>query len=345
MAATEAPSQRRLREARASGNVPRSRQLAAASVLLVGWGALVLQIPVIVAELGGLARVSFAAASAPSTPEVAGEVLWHGLGSVGWSLLPPLAVLWIATAVVGFLQVGPVLTGQALRPDASRLSPSANLQRVLKQTDPTDLVLQAVRIAALMGLVLHYTITVVPRIFVVAPGSLTGALLSGGDIVFGLAWRLALAMFLLGVLDYAWQRTRWLRSLNMTRREKELERREDEVDPRLRREMARQQAPGARQGGLDAVGQATLVATDGVSRAVALRYHAGTDSTPVVIARGEGRLGLAILASARRQELSELVDPELTRSLWAMELDEAIAPRLFTSVAKVFVDLGLDDPS
>lgn len=337
LSASLPPTARRIREARRDGNVPRSRQLATASVLLVGWGALALQIPVLVADLGHLAQLSFAMAATPTSATSAGALLWQGLGDVGMTLVAPLGVLWVATALIGMLQVGPTFTGRPLRPDPSRLDPARNLQAIARAAHPADLLLQTVRVATILGLTLHYLIAVAPRVIAVTPETLGGGVMVVGDLVFGLGWRLALAMFLLGLADYAWQRTRWFHALHMTRHELDQERRDAEGDPVVRRERDRLRHTDGAQGGLETLAESTLTLSDGASRLIALRWREGTAEAPRVCARGQDTLAATLLAEARRLGRPVVVHRPLTTSLWAVRLGDPIPPSLFAEVARLLV--------
>lgn len=339
------PTPMRLERARRDGNVPRSRHLATASVLLVGWGALTLQIPVVVANIGQLAQLSFATAASKPTAQAAGALLWRGIGEIGWSLLPALGVLWIATAVVGLVQVGPTWTWRPLRPDADRLLPSHYLDRLRQSNHPAELILQTVRVAALSGLSLHYLIAVAPRLLAVTPDTLSASLLTALDLAFGFGWRLALAMFLLGLIDYAWQRTRWLRALSMTRQELDDERRQTEGDPLLRLERRRVQRDAREQGSVESLAAATVVIVDGEGRLIALRWRPGEDEAPVVLGRAEGALAAAMADEARRLQRPTALRPSLLSSLMPLRLGEPVPRALYDEVARLLHELNAAPPA
>jgi len=120
---TEQPTPRRVRRARAAGQVARSGLLTSAVVLLVGALALGLSGPQLVATLLTLTAETFASAGSgdPSSPA---DTLAMGL-VVGLRSLAPLLVTVFAAAVLASLaQVGPLFAAGAVRPDMKRLSPS-----------------------------------------------------------------------------------------------------------------------------------------------------------------------------------------------------------------------------
>ncbi|MHC4894060.1 MAG: EscU/YscU/HrcU family type III secretion system export apparatus switch protein [Planctomycetota bacterium] len=73
-------------------------------------------------------------------------------------------------------------------------------------------------------------------------------------------------------------------------------------------------------------------------RAVALRYG-GVESTPEVVAKGEGDLADRILAAAREAGIPIEEDPDLVELLAACEIGEEVPVELWTAVAEILVHL------
>lgn len=67
--------------------------------------------------------------------------------------------------------------------------------------------------------------------------------------------------------------------------------------------------------------------------AVALAY--GERATPVVTARGQGEVAERIIAEARRQGVHVAQDPALLAMLSRVDIDQAIPPEAYTTVAVV----------
>jgi flagellar biosynthesis protein len=70
-------------------------------------------------------------------------------------------------------------------------------------------------------------------------------------------------------------------------------------------------------------------------QAVALRYDAGADQAPQVVAKGQGLLAEAIVARAREAGVYVHESPQLVQLLMAVDLDAQIPPALYTAVAEL----------
>jgi len=70
-------------------------------------------------------------------------------------------------------------------------------------------------------------------------------------------------------------------------------------------------------------------------QAAALRYEAGADSAPRVVARGRGALAEEIIRRARESGVPIHESPVLAAALTQFELDQQIPPALYVAIAEV----------
>lgn len=70
-------------------------------------------------------------------------------------------------------------------------------------------------------------------------------------------------------------------------------------------------------------------------KAVALRYHSGEDSAPVVIAKGAGTIAERIMELARKHDIPLYQDPDLVTVLTTIDLGNAIPPEMYQAVAEI----------
>src|SRR6185369_3148219 len=94
------------------------------------------------------------------------------------------------------------------------------------------------------------------------------------------------ALSVLAAFDYAWQRRQHHQSLRMTKAEVKDERRQAEGDPQMKQRVKRAYQQIAKRRMLDEVPRATVVVTNPVHLAVALRYAPGESGAPLVVAKG-----------------------------------------------------------
>ena len=70
-------------------------------------------------------------------------------------------------------------------------------------------------------------------------------------------------------------------------------------------------------------------------KAVALKYRPEENVAPTVIAKGEGFVAAAIKAKAKRYGIPIHRDDDLIELLAQVEIDRAIPPELYASVAEI----------
>lgn len=288
------PSVRKRQEAREQGRVARSGDLAGAAVLLGGC---------VLLRFGG-ARIAAALeelASGTLRGLGAADGAWgHGpaLARVGLELAPvALGIAGIAVAI-NALQVGLVLTGAPLAPDASRLDPVAGLGRVLSARGAlrgVAALLKGAAIAAVLVLSLRSELARLPGL---AEARVTEVAAAWAALLASVGLKGAAALLVLGILDYGYQRWQFERDLSMTREEAVEELKLLEGDPQVRERRRRARRQTAVQGMVAAVGQATAVLTAPDGTAVALRVVDDAGAL-CLAAKGSGLLCERILAQAR----------------------------------------------
>ena len=68
-------------------------------------------------------------------------------------------------------------------------------------------------------------------------------------------------------------------------------------------------------------------------KAIALEY--GRNATPIVTAKAEDEMAMAMIAAAREQGVFITEDPELLALLSRLQVDQAIPPELYTAVSVI----------
>jgi flagellar biosynthesis protein FlhB len=305
------PSAKRLREARAEGNVAYSPLLAAAAALAAGTLALALTARAATGRVTALARHAWGRAASVHASEPLREAIREPIREIvpmlSAILLPILLAIGSAALLAGLAQTRGLFAWRALgRP-----------RRDGNGDGDEALPLVAWATALLLALVL-----VVPLRAVLVAGArattLDGAVAAALHGLAALAPRALVVLALAGLGDFAWRRARLMQALAMTRAERERERREEEGDPRLRAEQRRRQRAVMRDSLVDDVARAQVVLlAEGL--AVALHEVDGTARIAASVAgagAGDERLRAQRLSAiARRLGLPLRLDDALVEAL------------------------------
>src|SRR5207253_3172285 len=199
-----------------------------------------------------------------------------------------LAPFCLAAAVVGagavVAQVGWSVNPGLLLPDPGRINPSNGLKRIFSANGAMNLV-KAVAKIAVVATVAYRVLLRTGAEAIGASGMMPAELLGfTGAGLRRLFLTMAVALAVLGGLDYLWQRRRHEQSLKMSRHEVKEEHKETEGNPQVKTRFRRAHREIARRRMLTEVKRADVVLTNPVHVAVALRYRASETAAPHVLA-------------------------------------------------------------
>jgi len=334
---TEEATPRKLEEARRRGDVAKSHDVPQFASLAGASAA--------VAICGGWMARNMANELAPfiAHPDAFtladGGAVEVGKKAVMTALPLMLAVFGAASAagVAGNLvQTGFLFSPSKLAPDLSRLSLADGFGRLFGVDGLVQFGKSLVKIG-LTGFVAWLVLKPHLREFETLPTLEPMAILP-------LSIRLmrALIMAVLGlmgagaVIDWVWQRQRFLQRMRMSKEEVKEDFRQTEGDPHVRARLRQIRLERSRRRMMQAVPTATVVVMNPTHYAVALRYVQGETAAPQCVAKGIDSLALKIREVAEEHKVAVVEDPPLARALYAtVEVDQTIPREHYEAVAKV----------
>lgn len=334
---TEPATQRRKDEARREGRVARSVELTSAITLLAALAALAGFGPALLENLLGLVRGLILESSKPAA--TSGEIygLFRVLSvRVGLLLLPLLLCVAAVGVSANLAQVGFLFTTKTLMPRWQLLDPIQGLRRLWSIRGLVELGKALLKVLIIGGVAYGTVVADMAQLLPLAGTDGRTLLLAVGSSTLRLGTRVGLALLGLAVLDYAYQRWEWERSLRMTRREVEEEQKEMEGDPRLKSRIRALQRERARRRMILDVKKADVVITNPIHVAVALQYDRGRMAAPIVLAKGLRKIAERIKQEARDHRIPIIEDPPLARVLHkTATIGKPIPADLYRAVAQV----------
>jgi|DewCreStandDraft_5_1066085.scaffolds.fasta_scaffold01062_17 flagellar biosynthetic protein FlhB len=335
---TEQATPKRRQEARKRGYIPRSAELTTSLSLLGGLLALAAFGPATMRELLAYLQGFLLDLRAERLSEQG--VALQAFAVVGRAAAPLVAGSLIAGVVASVGQAGFLLTSRPIEPRLERINPIAGFGRLFSFRSVIELGKAFLKVAvigwvALSGL--RAGLSLLPGLLQLPAGALISV--AGGEIL-RLAIRLGVALLVVGALDFLYQRYDWERNLRMTKQELREEIRETEGDPLVRAQIKARQRALARQRMLRAVPKATVVVTNPVHIAVALRYEPTEMAAPVVVAKGARLMAERIKELARRHGVPVVENPPLAQALYrAVPVGHPIPASLYRAVAEILAML------
>lgn len=329
------PTQKKLEDARARGDVARSADLTAAAAsaglliaaLVLGRAALLGFGEGAQAFLERAGETGFASAGG-------GSDLGRWLAPIVLPVVPFFVLPGLAAGLALLGQRAIVFSGGKLRPQLSRLDPVRNAGHKFGRAGLVEFARSAVKFALVGGLLGGFLIGRLPQaIEAIALGEAqVGALTFRFFTDFlGLVTVVSLA---LGALDYLWQRAEHLRRNRMTRQEVMEEFRDSEGDPHLKGARRQRAQEIAMNRMLADVPKADVVVVNPTHYAVALKWSRASGRAPVCVAKGVDAVAARIREAASVAGVPIRSDPPTARALYAaIEIGGEIAPEHYAPVA------------
>ena len=333
---TEKATPKRRQKAREEGSVPRSNDFDGAVLL---WGNYFLFLGLGGATLALLVKqvAHFLMLAQPGALSEAGRVtlLMDVVSVLGRLLLPFLGLNLLVALATGFGQRGFTFSAKPLQPKFDRLNPAQGFKRIFSTKAVVDLFKSLAKFALLAWVAWA---VLEPRIPVLM-GTLKLSLPQAMDIfqsaLFALYRNVMLAMLILALADFAWQRSSWEKSIRMTKQEVKDEAKDSEGNPEIKMKQKSIMQAAARRRMLAEVPKATVIVTNPTHVAIALRYDKDM-AAPICVAKGLDHLALKIRERARETGVPTLERPELARALYrVVEVDKPIPHDLYQAVAQV----------
>ncbi len=337
---TEEPTQQRLQKAAEDGQLLTSKEVTVFTTLAMGLLLYLGLSPFFDIGLGAWASL-FVIDSSESLDTLGLAKVRYGFWLVILVTIifgTPLMIITVLTqAAVGGLN----FSNKAYSFKPNKINPISGLKRIFSVKGLVELGKAVLKVVLLFSIGALVILQQLPTIIQLSLSSLGRGLGRVGELFPYLVGALLIALLIIGVIDYAWQRHSYKKSLMMTLNEVKEESKQTHGSPEVRAKIRRMQMQKSQEyafqrDALDNVASATAVITNPTHFAVALKYTAGQAGAPEVVAMGRGPLAQQIIDRAKDSKITTLRIPMLARALYfTSEIGGEIAEGLYNAVAVI----------
>lgn len=341
---TEDPSEYKLRKARdEEGRVPKSNELAASVVMLVGVLMLVALGGFVLRTCSELMVFFFTrAADFSAAPGGFYIVLAQALAK----LVLPLAAAGVVAAVLANLvqNKGFIFTFKPITPQFSKITPKVGqyLKKTLFSFEGGFNVLKSF-VKVVVVAAIAYAIINADRKDFLKFLFVPDIRLAVGRVAWSAAKILvasSVLFILIAVGDYFVQKKQFIESMKMTKQEVKQEFKEMEGDPEVKAHLDRAQRDLLSRNMPRMVAESDVVIANPTHFAVALKYDPMVAEAPQVTAKGVDALALRIRAIARENEVPVVENRPLARSLYAgCEVGDMIPVEFISAIATIYTQI------
>jgi flagellar biosynthetic protein FlhB len=334
---TEEPSQKRLEDARARGQVPRSRELTNFATMIGGSATLV--------AIGGSLSSRMSQMMRQGLSIDAGQLrdpdsMFASLGQACISaitlLLPVFGALIALVLLAAVALGGWNFSAQAMVPDFTRLSPLAGMKRLFGLRGASELGKALLKCAVVGGVCAAIVSALFGDVLALAHMETRAAIGRGAGLVsWAFVW-LCASMALVAMVDVPLQLFQFKSALRMTRQEVRDEAKESDGRPETKQRIRQLQQVIARRRMMHKVPTADVVLVNPTHFAVALKYDPKMMRAPRVVAKGADLVAQNIRRIAVEHRVPVFESPKLTRALYrSTDLNKEIPAGLYVAVAQV----------
>ncbi len=332
---TEQPTQKRLRDSRQKGQVAKSQDVTTAVLMAAMFATVAVTWDWFLREVKDLILLPTAFYTQPF-PEAFQAVAYGVLVKAILLSLPVVLVGFLAGFGGSFLQVGPLLSFEPIKPELKKLNPLEKAKQIFSVKNGIEFLKSAVKvlvIGVIVTLIVKNSINGLTRL---PYGGEAALLASIGPVMKALAINVILAYIAIAGFDYFFQKFQHIKQLKMSKDEVKREYKESEGDPQIKgkRKQLHQELMANNQ--VQKTRKATVVVTNPTHLAVAIYYDERDNVLPTVLAKGEGHVAQRMMAAAREEGIPILQNIPLARALYAqVPVDRYIPSDLIEPMAEV----------
>ncbi|MGF1726604.1 flagellar biosynthesis protein FlhB [Photobacterium nomapromontoriensis] len=334
---TEQPSQQKLRKAREEGNLPRSRELVTAllilgAALLFGaFGRELMQMAMTISQ------TSFSLTKAQIfDPKMMLSVLVDSVIVMLRVITPLLGLMMAISVLANLIRGGWNISGKAAQPTFSKLNPISGIKKIFSAKSLVELVKSILKVT-LITATLYYLITNnIKEIMAIQRMPLNSAMSQSVDFLMLGLLSFGLALLLIAVLDVPYSSWDYTKQLKMTKQEAKEEHKNTDGNPEIKGRIRQLQRQMTQRRMMNTVPQADVVITNPTHYAVALKYDLTKARAPYVVAKALDQSALQMQSIARQHDIPVVEVPPLTRAVYysTNEWQEVPAP-LYVAVAHI----------
>ena len=334
---TESASSKKLQDARDKGNLPRSKDLSSALLLIVAAVTIYGTGTLLARDLAALFDFNFLM-EREDLFDLSRMIfhLYQSVVAMMDSMLLLMSVLAVA-GIVGSIALGGLnFSWEPLTPKLSKLSPIAGLKRMFSAQSLVEL-LKSIAKVSLVGLisviVLNYFLA---ETLGLTFQSIQLAISHGIDVVIWSFIFVSLALVLIAAIDVPFQIWSHKEKLKMTKQEVKDEFKQQEGDPLVRGRIRQMQRQAAMNRMMADVPQADVIITNPTHFSVALKYDQAGGAAPKLLAKGGDFIALKIREVGNHYDIPVIQSPELARAVYHhTEIGDEIPQGLFKVVAQL----------
>lgn len=334
---TEKATPQKQRKARKEGQVPRSKDLASAALIMGCSIMLTSNADWFATKASGLAKYNMLLTRAElDQPDMMVRHLGASLVEM-LSLLSPLFIMVALLApIAGALPGGPIFNFGNASFKYSRIDPIPGIGRIFSTKSLVELFKSTLKIVLLIGIMLVFLNDNLLTLLSYNQRPIDEAVRDGIDLLSQGMLYLGTGLLVIAFIDVPYQYWSHNKELRMSRQEVKDEHTQQEGKPEIKAKIRQLQQRMAQSRASITIPKADVLLVNPTHYAVALKYNPDLADAPYVLTKGTEELALYMRELAKKHNIEIIDIPPLTRAIYhSTQVDQQIPSALFIAIAHV----------
>ncbi|MGL5642645.1 MAG: fused FliR family export protein/FlhB family type III secretion system protein [Paraclostridium sp.] len=336
---TEEPSSKKIKDARKSGNVAKSKEVITTVTLLGVLMIIYAMSDFIISELqNSIVKYLSIGFSSEFSMNTAGNLLMMGL--LGFmKIIIPIGMCIILFSTIGnLIQSGFMMTTDPLKPKLSKLNPISGFKNMFSKKALGNLIKSILIVTILFKIGYSFMEKNFMGILKTGDVYLPYLMSTIVELIKDLIQSILIALLVVAVLDFAYQKYIYKKDLKMTKQEVKEEHKQMEGNPEIKGKIKQKQREMASRRMMEAVPSATVIVTNPTHISIAIKYEKGKDQAPTVVAKGADLVAFKIREIAKEHDIPIIENKPLARLIYKeVEIEQEIPEKMYQEVAEVLV--------
>lgn len=332
---TEDATPKKVEDAKAEGNVPKSTEVVGAVSLFFGTMYLLFLSSYTTTNIEKMMRFSFGFIGHDIDSTILYSLSYTIVTTLIYSLLPIFTLILILTFISHWSQFGLVMN--PLKIDFQKLDPIKGFKGIFalkKLLEALKLALKLTIIVLVMFVL--FTLTA-DAILAMMDKEINASLSTIFELITYFLAAILLIVIIFAIIDFYFTRHYYFESLKMSKQEIKDEHKNMDGDPQVKGRIRNIQMKLARQRMMSNVPDADVVITNPTHYAIAMKYDNKTNSAPKIVAKGIDFIAIKIKDIANENKIPIIENPSLARALYdQIEIEQEIHEEFYKAIAEVF---------
>jgi flagellar biosynthetic protein FlhB len=339
---TEDPTETKIKKAREEGKVAKSQELTAALVLLF---------PIITLAILGPGMLETFVEMLTYFLRQTTDPNWLSSGTLVPSFfnyfirlaIPVIIVAFVSSFLANIFQVGWSPSAKPIKPDFTKILPKFGkfIKKAFFSGEAYFNLGKSILKILIVGLMAFWTISDrVGQFISLSSRNVPMGLEFIATTAITLVIQVAVALLVLALPDYLFERHKHKESLKMTKQEVKEERKQQDGDPLIKSRLRERMRQILNQNMLQNVPKADVVITNPTHYAIGLGWDNEVMNAPTVLAKGQDHMALKIREIAQENQVPMVENKPLARALYSsVEVGDEVPEEYWRIVSSILAEI------